>query len=77
VATALAVFRHVRRKSIKDLWEAVREAEAELAAATKRRDAAAKRLMGAKEALQAAEEEAAATATRRAASRGVPGVDVS
>ena len=59
----------MRRKSTKDPWEAVRQAEAELAAATKYRDAAAERLMGAKEALQAAEEEAAATATRRAASR--------
>jgi hypothetical protein len=77
VATALAVFRHVRRKSIEDPWEAVREAEAGLAAATERRDAAAKRLMGAKEALQAAEEEAAATATRRAASRARRGAGVS
>jgi hypothetical protein len=60
----------VRRKSIKDLQEALREAEAELAAATKHRDAAAKRLMRAKEALKAAEEEATATATRRVVSRG-------
>jgi chromosome segregation ATPase len=60
----------VRRKSIKDLREALDEAEAELAAATKRRDVAAKRLMAAKEALKAAEEEAAVTATRRVAGRG-------
>jgi hypothetical protein len=77
VATALAVLRHLRRKSIKDLREAVREAEAELAATTKRRDAAAKRLMGAEEALQVAEEEAAATAIRRAASRARRGAGVS
>ena len=47
------------RKSLKELQEALRQAEAELEAATKLPDvsAAAKRLMRAKEALKAAEEQ--------------------
>jgi hypothetical protein len=51
----------MRRKSIKELQAAVRQAEAELEAATKRSEvsAAAKRLMPAKEALKAAEAEKA------------------
>jgi hypothetical protein len=60
----------MRRRSIKDLQAAVRQAEAELEAATKLPDvkAAAKRLQRAKEELKAAEEEAGtATTGRRAA----------
>jgi hypothetical protein len=45
VATALAIFTRMRRKSLKELQKAVRQAEADLEAATKRSDvnAAAKK----------------------------------
>ena len=67
-ATAISTL--MPRRSIKDLQAAVRQAEAELEAATKLPDvnAAAKQLMRAKEELKAAEEEAGAS--RRGASRG-------
>jgi hypothetical protein len=70
VATALAVFGHLRRKSIKEPQEALREAEPEVAAAKQRRDAAANSADRCGRGMKAAEEEAAATATRPAASRG-------
>jgi hypothetical protein len=49
----------MRRKNLRDLQEAVRQAEAELEAAEKRSEvnAAARKVMRAKEALKAAEEE--------------------
>jgi predicted Holliday junction resolvase-like endonuclease len=60
VATALAIFTVMRRKSLRELREELLKAEAELKAATKRSDvnAAARKVMRAKEALKAAEEEA-------------------
>ena len=61
VATTLAAFSTLMpRKSLKELQEALRQAEAELAAAIKRSelDAAAKKVMWAKKALEVAKEAA-------------------
>ena len=79
MATALAIFTVIRRKSPKELQGALREAEAEFEAETKRSgvNAAPGRLRRAMAALRAAEEEAAAAAARRRATRREPGADAS